>query len=69
MTGDSHSREEGTTRAVTWNRRYIRTSDFKLGAVIQLDSYHLDLHLLPCSVYVTEWKINVMNFFVKGDNL
>ena len=66
-TCSSHwSQIEGTTRAVAWNREYLRTFRLELRGLWQLFNWSLS-KLLPCFC-VCVGKRNVMNFFVKGDN-
>ena len=61
------SQMDGTTRAVAWNREYLRTCRFEFKGVC--GSYSLELKLIVIVFLCMCWKINVMNFFVKGDNL
>ena len=64
-THSSHqSQIDGTTRAVAWNREYLRTCQFELRAVKQ--SFQSGNEELIVTVFLCMcWKINVMNFFVK----
>ena len=67
-TRSSHQNQiEGTTKAVAWNREYLRTFRFEFKQSVAVINWSLS-NLLTCFC-VCVGKINVMNFFVKGDNL